>query len=336
MDEVTNSLQDGHGSDRTGKRSEMAPFFIVGCGRSGTTLLKSILSAHPDLFLMPETFFFRSILPRLAHNEQAPWKAVDSWWLAEVGITPDSIKPFVEKRLEEGRAPDCTLLAAIFDIHGTRNPGKAIGEKTPDHINHLAEIRTCFPDARIIQIVRDPRAVLASFRKVKVGSNAVSDVVKEWLGAITVLERWRGTEGFFSIRYEDLVKNPEEVLREVCQTLGVYWSADLLEYHRRSEKGFAPEQGHHANTLRPLFLGSLNSWRTALSDTDIALVEWAVRGAMPRYGYTPEGRPIQHPRLRMIFSRIGGQMHRYLVRVPRQRLKALYARRRQAREKSDS
>lgn len=328
--------QNGHSAEREEKPPELPPFFIVGCGRSGTTLLKSMLSAHPALHLMPETFFFRSILPRVAQHESAPWESIDTWWMADMGITPRSIKPFVEKRLKEGGSPDCALLAAVFDTHRCKNPGKAIGEKTPDHVNHLDYIRRCFPDARVIQIVRDPRAVLASFRKVKVGSNAVSDVVKEWLGAITVLERWRGTEGFLAIRYEDLVENPEEVLREVCQTLGVYWSADLLEYHRRSEKGFAPEQGHHANTLRPLFRGSLDSWRNELSDTDVALVEWALRGAMPRYGYTPVGRPIQHPRLRMLFSRVGGQMHRYLVRVPRQRLKALYARRRQAREDPDS
>ena len=321
--------QNGHSAEREEKPPELPPFFIVGCGRSGTTLLKSMLSAHPALHLMPETFFFRSILPRVAQHEGAPWDSIDTWWMADMGITPRSIKPFVEKRLKEGGSPDCALLAAVFDTYRCKNPGKAIGEKTPDHINHLEAIRTYFPDARIIQIVRDPRAVLSSFRKVKVGSNAVSDVVNEWLGAINVLERWRGTEGFLAIRYEDLVENPEEVLREVCQTLGVDWLADLLEYHRRSETGFAPEQTHHANTMRPLFRSSLFSWRNELSDADIALIEWALSDAMLRYDYLPVGKPAQYPRLQMILSQIVGQMHRYLVRVPRQRLKALRARLRQ-------
>ncbi|MDC0113050.1 sulfotransferase [Burkholderiaceae bacterium] len=310
------------------------PFFIVGCGRSGTTLLKSILSAHPDLFPMPETFFFRSILPRVAHHEKAPWKAIDSWWMADMGVTPRSIKPFVERRLDEGRSTECALLVAVFDFHSAKNPGKAIGEKTPNHINHLGAIRTCFPDAPVIQIVRDPRAVLASFRKVKVGSNAVSDIVNEWSSAIDVLNHWCGTEGFLSIRYEDLVENPEGTLKQVCQTLGVRWSSEVLEFHRRRETGFAPEQAHHANTLRALFRGSLESWRNEISGTDVALVEWALRDEMLNHGYAPDGDEVRAPNLRMALSRTSGQVHRFLVRVPRQLLKALKARRRQARDLS--
>lgn len=285
---------------------------------------------------MPETFFFRSIVPRVAQQKHTVWNAIDTWWMADVGINPLSIKPLVEKRLFEGYTPECALLSGIFEFHRSKNPGKTIGEKTPEHINHLEAIRTFFPDARIIQIVRDPRAVLASFRKVKVGSNAISDIVKEWSGAINVLERWRGTDGFLAIRYEDLVDNPESVLREVCQTLGVDWSADLLEYHRRRKEGFAPEQTHHANTMRPLFRGSLFSWRNELSDADIALIEWALSGAMLQYDYLPVGKPAQYPRLRMISSQVAGQMHRYLVRVPRQRFKALRARLRQRLQRSRS
>jgi hypothetical protein len=65
MGDKTLDPQNGHGAERAKEPTEMPQFFIVGCGRSGTTLLKSILSAHPALYVMPETFFFRSILPRV-------------------------------------------------------------------------------------------------------------------------------------------------------------------------------------------------------------------------------------------------------------------------------
>lgn len=332
MTELLVGAQNVVSSPNSQKPSGTPPFFIVGCGRSGTTLVKSILTAHPDLYVMPETFFFQSILPRIAHCENAPWSAADSWWLAESGVTPKSIKPFVKKLLKKGYSPKCSLLIGIFDFHQSRNASKSIGEKTPDHIQHLEAIRFCFPDARIIQVVRDPRAVLASFRKVKVGSNAVFEVVKEWSQAIVVLEKWQGTEGFLKISYEDLVEKPEVTLKSICETLGVPWSRQLLEYHRRSDKGYALEQTHHANTLRPLFADSLDSWHNELSDIDVALVEWALSEKMLRQGYMLEGKMAHCPRLRMMMSLVKDKIHRYFVRVPRQRLKAIRARRRQARE----
>jgi hypothetical protein len=310
------------------------PFFIVGCGRSGTTLLKSILSAHPALFVMPETFFFRNVYPYVSRYGAEPWRAASGWWLADMGITPGRLKPLVEARLEAGISKECAVLGAIFDFHAAAHPGVEIGEKTPDHVNHIARIRLCFPNARIIQIIRDPRAVVASFRKVKVGSNAVADISAEWSRTERILKSQAGSDNFLALRYEDLVKHPEEKLREICTFLGVVWVPEVLSFHSRDDAGYAPEQVHHTNTRKPLFRDSIDAWKEDLSDREIGLIEWSLRDGMVRQGYELTGHGTSMPFLQMALSRLLGLLHRYFVRVPRQRLKALAARRRLSRERS--
>lgn len=313
------------------KQSELqCPFFIVGCGRSGTTLLKSIISSHPNLHVMPETFYFRSIHPQLMRYSAEPWRAADFWWLADMGITPETLEPLVKSRLKSGSPVSNAVLEAIFDFHAANERDLVVGEKTPDHVNHIGDIKTCFPNARVIQVVRDPRAVAASFLKVKVGPGSIAEVVAEWARSIEILGRWENKDGYLAIRYEDLVSNPEVILREVCVFLGVVWTPSILNFHDRDDAGFSPEQSHHANTRKPLFNDSVNSWQRELSKSNVNLIEWALREAMERHGYNTVGSEISLPRLRMACSWIFGILHRIFIRAPRQRLKALVARRRQA------
>ncbi len=307
-------------------------FFIVGCGRSGTTLLKTILSSHPEIYVCPETFFFRSIRPRLHSAPDTPELVATAWWLADAGLSSNILKPLIEARENQGQSLECATLAAILDFHAATHPNLIIGEKTPDHVNHLDAIRDCFSGAKIVQIIRDPRAVLASYRKVKVGSNAVADIASEWANSTSTLENWVARSDFLAIRYEDLVANPEATLRDICAFLGVTFSPDMLNFHTRETDGFSQEQTHHVNTRRALFTDSIEVWKKQLPWRDVALLEWALGTMMVRHGYELRGEIIRFGRIRMIASRFGGILHKTFVRFPRQRQKALRARRRLRRE----
>lgn len=309
-----------------------APFFIVGCGRSGTTLLKTILSAHPALYVMPETFFFKNVYPKVQRYGEQPWRSATGWWLADVGVTPEGIKPFVEEYIEKGCSKECAVLRSIFDFHSQSHDVLAIGEKTPDHVNYIEQIRQFFPNARIIQIIRDPRAVVCSFRKVKVGSSAIADIVDEWAKTEYILESNANTKDFFALRYEDLVSEPETKLQEVFEFLGVEWTTSVLQFHSRNEAGYAPEQDHHANTKKPLFIDSIDTWRRELTQNEINLIEWALKEGMKRQGYSLEGGDVTFPSLQMKISRLVGITHKAFVRFPRQRVKAVRARLRLARK----
>ena len=304
------------------------PFFIVGCGRSGTTLLKSIVSAHPQVFVMPETFFFKNAKSIVARYRSGDAKCSPVWWLADAGITSEGIQHYVQARLGAGSSEQGAVFGAIFDFHADSNKGRMIGEKTPSHVFHIDDIRACFPDARIIQIIRDPRAVYASFRRVKVGSQAIAEVTSEWCNSEQVLRKWVGASGYMSLRYEDLVSAPAVEIGRVCAFLDVPYSEAMLDFHRRNDRGYSVEQDHHSNTRKPIFANSVEGWKSQLSQREVSLIEWALRDGMERNGYQPIGRQPAIPRVRMKLSRLGGSFNRYFVRVPRQRMKALKALRR--------
>lgn len=302
------------------------PFFIVGCGRSGTTLLKTILDSHSSISVMPETFFYKSVYPTIERYKTKPWGAVDRWWLRDFGINPDVIRPFLMDNLGNDEDLGQTIFRGIFEIYSEMTGCKVIGEKTPDHVKNLEEIRACFPGAKIIQIIRDPRAVVASFKRVKVGSNSTADIVEEWRIAEEILSDNLGKSDFLALRYEDLVRNPEANLLKICGFLEVSWDKEMLNFHQRNEAGFSPEQVHHKNTQKPLFLDSIDSWRAQLSQVDIGLIDWYLKEGMKRQGYQFSGLSIKKPRLIFAVSKVLGFVNKLAIRYPRQRLKAIKAR----------
>ena len=305
--------------------TERPYFMIVGCRRSGTTLLKSILSAHSSIHVCQETFFFHSVAPRLHALSETPEKVANLWWLADAGLTPDMLQPLIRTRLGEGKELTCAVFSAILDFHAKSFPDSIIGEKSASHVNHLDVITKCLPNVKIIQIVRDPRAVLASSRKVNIGSNSLYDLVDEWKSSVQVLDKWAGRTCFRTLLYEDLVINTEDTLRGICDFLDVNWESGMLDFHSRKEDGYAKEQTHHINTRKPLFTDSIESWKTDLPSGDIALIDAVLGRRMKRFGYKTAGLQISNIAFRMACSRIVGQLHRFLVRVPRQRLKAFKA-----------
>lgn len=313
--------------------AEPSPFFIVGCGRSGTTLLKTILNAHPNVFVAPETFYFRSIKKKIKASEKEPWKSVNFWWLRDAGITPASLQPFAQKRLEHAHSEDAVIFGSIMDFYASRHENCLIGEKTPSHVNYIDQIRAIYPDAKFIQIYRDPRAVYSSFRKVNVGSRFISEIMKEWINAAAVMQLRTSDENYLGIKYESLVENPEKILQAICDFLGLPWDETILDFHSRKEAGFAQEQIHHQNTQKPLFQSSVKAWQDELQPTEVALIEWLVGKEMDRLDYQRFGKnKLAFPGLWMKASEISGLVHRILVRFPRQKIKEATAKRRLARQ----
>ncbi len=159
------------------------PGFIVGVGRSGTTLLASILNRHPEICVTPETHFFR-----LVYNYPGGIKNFERRW-------PYSLKEIMQKmHPTKGWQPNSNIIierfnsypgiAAIFKAIGediaAKNNKKLWLEKTPNHIIYLSFIRKLFPNAPIIHIVRDARDVGLSLLRMKWASNSYLENLLHW------------------------------------------------------------------------------------------------------------------------------------------------------------
>lgn len=299
-------------------------FMIAGCGRSGTTLLKSILNYHDEINVPTETFFFGHISKYLNKHkdltyEQAVDFVISRWWLKETNLKKTDVLNFIDAGKEK-KHDQISLFIALMNAL-SEGDCRIIGEKTPSHINAIAGLCGVIPKLKVLQIVRDPRAVCASYKKAPVGTNQIIPIVKEWLNASKISLECAANENYMMIRYEDLVSDCERVLNEVCEFLGVDFSHSLLSFYQRKNSGYSSVQKHHDATLKPVSISRVESWRNELSFQDIEVIEYYTAEYMASFGYECITEQNQVSRMYLYVGTINEIFHKNLIRRPRQLLK---------------
>ncbi len=282
---------------------ETGPVFVVGVGRSGTSLIQSMLHAHPEIAVLPETHFFRKYLARplnrwrheLAGAEAFRRTLLDDDEYQRVEIPAhETLIPF----LNGGRALDlCEVYTRLLRLYRVREETTVVGEKDPRLIDYLPKVKRAFPDARIVHIVRDPRDVLLSRRNAEWSSGR-----PDWIHALTYhaqITRGRTDgrrtfgEGYMEIRYEDLVMRPEETLRAVAEHVGVGYTDAMLAFQESAEALVGEkERDWKAETTGPLLQDNTEKWRGRLSPWQIRLTERACAPAFDWFGYETAGEDI--------------------------------------------
>lgn len=216
--------------------------FLVGCARSGTTLLQSVLASHPAVASYPESHFFRRLMP----SER--WR----WW---AGLPSPRARPQLEKFLVELAHPSApralprtlilrrqyvSFFLGLLD-RLTREEEKAIWiEKTPSHLWHLDQIERHVPGAKFIHILRNGADVVASLYEVTQryphdwgGSRPLDECIDRWIKDASISRRYAGRENHFLVRYEALVDDPPRVLGELCSFLGIAYRSEMVGDRRR-------------------------------------------------------------------------------------------------------
>ena len=280
---------------------DCAPIFIVGAPRSGTTLLERMLGAHPAIAIADEIIFFDIILqaraqvPELNSAERIehffdllPTMDHVRYW----SEADDVLREVRRRLLADARPSYARFYRHFMEVRAQRAGATRFGEKTPWNIRHLPELRHMFPRGRIIHVVRDPRAVVAS----KIGlprtsKDVLTNAVKWRLDlreASDFLDAAPGNrDGVLEIRYEDLVAQPRDVLQRVCEFIGELFDERMLAFAETTDVMFR-DQPYHRGVFKPVFTGSVEAWRRSLNDSQRLLVQLVAGSMMARYGYAPE------------------------------------------------
>jgi|SRR5688572_18427281 len=271
--------------------------FVVGCPRSGTTLLQRMLDHHPLLTVANDSHF----IPRAV----APFGAS-----ADLPLTADLVERVVGYRrfprlgvpAEDARAAAdraTTYAEFVSELYGelARLRGKPLaGEKTPDYVRCLPLLHALFPDARVIHIVRDGRDVALStleWASEERGPGRLELWREEPVGVCALWWRWQveggrrdgaelGPEVYREIRYEDLVADPAQKLRELAAFLGLPFAPDMAAFHTgktRRDPGLSAKKAWLPATP------GLRDWRRQMPPRELELFEAIAGPSLSSFGY---------------------------------------------------
>jgi hypothetical protein len=159
-------------------------------------------------------------------------------------------------------------------------------EKSPENIRRIDYLFRLFPQAHFIHMIRDPRDTLASMKQQAATHKPYWDKFTaevtgpEWVKCIECGKQWRDRpERYIEVQYEQLVAEPEAVLREVLAFLGEDWVPDVL--HPSS----GADGGKEGNEHKPVFRTSVGRWAQDLNAVEIACIQAVAGEAMASFGY---------------------------------------------------
>lgn len=276
--------------------SNNTPVFIVGWPRSGSTLLAKMLAAHPALCCGPETHFFSKIKSGALEESLASreWIDATAGLISRLELTGQSVLGLYGYTNESFRAElaknERTVHGVLSALYGNllrRQSAERVVEKTPNHILCCDRIRQHFPDSPIIRIVRDPRDSSYSMGK-------LSWLPKDPVYCSLLWERWyRQSKPFFAedtktitIRYEDLVENPESVLKQVTSFIGEEYSNLMIDYHVSYDTVATPEETWKCDVSSRIDMSSAYRWkREYAQDADMEKVTRILSKALLFFNY---------------------------------------------------
>jgi hypothetical protein len=299
--------------------------FVVGCGRSGTTLLRAMLDTHPELVVPFESRFIPGLLER--EQEFRVDDRLDVDRLVDVLKDDEHFEAWdlsesdVRARLRETAPTDVPhAVRAMFELCAERAGKPRYGDKSPPYVMRLPLLAGAFPEGRFIHLVRDGRDVALAFMDADFGPENAARLALHWRLRV---ERGReagtqlGSERYLEVHYEELVAHPEPALRVICAFIELDYDDAMLGYQERVGEivQFDPEPWNHGNLAKPPTVG-LRDWRTQMSKRDLAQFELLAGPTLERFSYEPSGTaPTPRDRYDAALAVTAWQAHRVRKRV---------------------
>jgi hypothetical protein len=311
---IAKETMDDHGRD---------PYlFIVGCARSGTTLVHRIVDAHPEIAITPEmhwiTRYFdyfnnqnRLVIPELV-SELTGHKR-----FAQFEIPREEF----EGLLGPGEAvPYPTFLSRVFGLYGKIKNKPLVGNKTPAYVRSIPTFHALWPEARFVHIIRDGRDVCLSVLNWNKAERTAGRYASWEEDPVSTTALWwerkvrkaredgaaLGPDLYHETLYEELVDDPERECKRLCEFLGLPYDDAMIRFHEGRERA---EPGRGAKSAWLRVTSGLRDWRMQMRTGDVERFEAAAGDLLEELGYeravpNPSSEALeQAARIREAFTR---------------------------------
>ena len=275
-------------------------FFIVGRGRSGSTLLRTLFDAHPDVCIPLESRFVQYLYYR--YNSVTNWNIELVEQLLEeiakgfepLDIDKENVFSFVESyqgNLDFGIV--CKILYLSIHSEYKKSEILYIGDKNPRYSFFIPQLLEIFSDARFIHLVRDYRdhlvSVKRSFKKIK-DSAYTPFIIARWIYYNKQLEKQKKKfpDKFYTLRFEDLIATPESSLKDLCKFLDLGYNPKMLEYSS-GLKGYYKDDNFndlHKSLQHPFNISKIGESSKQLTKVQLFFAEALAGKFGAKYGYS--------------------------------------------------
>ncbi len=225
------------------KNTAKKRIFLVGCPRSGTTLLQSLLAAHPEIISFPESKFFLFMVPtrpRLSFGLASPRlkSRLEKFFKQEIDH-PEMLRYFSPFTLFMSQYTQTFI--NTLDLMAEEQGKQIWLEKTPQHIKYIYYIEKFVADAKIIHIVRDGADVIASlYEATRIDPHSwagqewsINRCINEWLKSVEITRINLHKPNHIIVRYDKLVENTSKVLSLLCEFIGIQFDDVMLQDYGR-------------------------------------------------------------------------------------------------------
>ena len=281
---------------------------VVGCPRSGTSLLAVMLDSHPEIAFPPETAFLKHVVTLSGDAEMQRRRFVDI-------VTADKTPVSNWSDFGLDRTAFARRIAALspftadsgtrefYRMYAESQEKPRSGEKTPDNIFVMREIAALLPEAHFIHVIRDPRDTALSWRRTWFApSQDLRMLGLAWRQHVEAgRQAGAAVPHYIETRYENLVLRPEEELPRLCEFLGIAYAAAMLDFSAKGAARIARLKGRthvsgrvvsredrtsiHVNLARPRQTERVGVWRREMSAADRIAVEQGAGPLMATLGY---------------------------------------------------
>jgi hypothetical protein len=281
----------------------MNPFvFIVGCPRSGTTLLQRVVNAHSQVAIINQLQWLPNVYKRIRRRSREGEITADllpqvfqrAEPFQKLGLGHEEVANLLRTRPP---MPYPRFVSMLFDLYGQARGKTLVGDKTPIYVRSIETLHALWPEARFVHLIRDGRDVCLSTINWKKKTAKLTRSFATWSedAVMTAAMRWRwnaqlGREGgrplgprlYYEMQYESLVSRPAQECDRLCDFLGVPYDGAMLRFHEGRTQDDPNLDAKKA--WRPITPG-LRDWNSQMDVRDIARFEAVAGSLLRQMGY---------------------------------------------------
>lgn len=274
------------------------PVFIIGSGRSGTTLIRRLLTAGGEIQIAPELHGTGPFIKDFLRAAHCPWHVLCRAAWAQLAFRPDWQDFGITRRellatlkaIPPAERSASAILNAIHRLYASRHgDAPRWGDKTPPNTEYLGLIEKTFPDARYVHVLRDGVDVVGSLLRTGM-SRSLHEAAGLWVRRVTAARELtrRRPDQCIEVRYEELVNHPDGTMKRVCDFLGLAWASSHIDRTDHvKEMGDVPRYQHHEAVERPVNRDAIGKARQGLDPETRKELGALMNETLGRFGYDP-------------------------------------------------